>query len=248
MGRGLDSIRPDLAAGGPPPIGAKKANLSSVINDIITQFAYQEVGHLRAIKKMVKGFPRPLLNLSSESFAKVMNDAFGIPLSPPFDPYANDINYLISCYVIPYVGLTGYVGANPQLQTRQSKQLVAGLLGVESGQDAVIRTLLYERAKEKVTPYEMTVAEFTNKISGLRNKLGKNVVKDEGLIVSIDEGAEKKIEGNVLAGDEDSLAYGRTPQEILRILYGTGAEQVPGGFYPNGGDGAIAKGYLRRGR
>lgn len=248
MGTGLDSIQPDLASGGPPPVGAKKANLSPLINDIITQFAYQEVGHLRAIKKMVKGFPRPLLNLSSESFAKVMNDAFGKPLSPPFDPYANDINYLISCYVIPYVGLTGYVGANPKLQTPLSKQLVAGLLGVESGQDAVIRSLLYERAKEKVTPYEMSVAEFTDKISGLRNKLGKNGVKDEGLIVSIDQGAEKKIEGNVLAGDEDSLAYGRTPEEILRIVYGTGAEWVPGGFYPNGGDGAIAKGYLKRGR
>ncbi|KVH96427.1 hypothetical protein Ccrd_001484 [Cynara cardunculus var. scolymus] len=228
MGMGLDTIQPDLTAGGPPPVGAKKANLSSLVNDIITQFAYQEVGHLRAIKKMVEGFPRPLLNLSEESFATVMNDACGEDLSPPFDPYANDINYLISCYVIPY--------------------LVAGLLGVESGQDAVIRSLLYERAKEKVSPYEMTVAEFTGKISGLRNKLGKNGVKDEGLVVSRDEGAEKKIEGNVLAGDEDSLAYGRTPREILRIVYGSGAEHVPGGFYPNGGDGAIAKGYLKRGR
>ncbi|XP_024994009.1 desiccation-related protein PCC13-62-like [Cynara cardunculus var. scolymus] len=248
MGMGLDTIQPDLTAGGPPPVGAKKANLSSLVNDIITQFAYQEVGHLRAIKKMVEGFPRPLLNLSEESFATVMNDACGEDLSPPFDPYANDINYLISCYVIPYVGLTGYVGANPKLQSPLSRKLVAGLLGVESGQDAVIRSLLYERAKEKVSPYEMTVAEFTGKISGLRNKLGKNGVKDEGLVVSRDEGAEKKIEGNVLAGDEDSLAYGRTPREILRIVYGSGAEHVPGGFYPNGGDGAIAKGYLKRGR
>ncbi|KAJ9546370.1 hypothetical protein OSB04_018913 [Centaurea solstitialis] len=47
MGRGLDSVRPDLADGGPPPIGAKKANLTSLTNDIITQFAYQEIGHIR---------------------------------------------------------------------------------------------------------------------------------------------------------------------------------------------------------
>ncbi|KAJ9546366.1 hypothetical protein OSB04_018909 [Centaurea solstitialis] len=261
MGRGLDSIRPDLADGGPPPIGAKKANLTSLTNDIITQFAYQEIGHIRAIKKVVKGFPRPLLNLSAESFAKVINDAFGEPLSPPFDPYSNDINYLISCYIIPYVGLTGYVGANPKLVTPISKQSsfikmsenllpsfenLRGLLGVEGGQDAVFRTLLYERAKEKVTPYEMTVADFTNKISGLRNKLGKNGVKDEGLIVPLDQGAEKKVEGNVLSADEDSISYGRTPEEILRILYGTGAEGIPGGFYPKGADGAIAKRYLRR--
>jgi len=28
----------------------------------------------------------------------------------PFDPYANDINFLLVSYLIPYVGLTGYVG------------------------------------------------------------------------------------------------------------------------------------------
>ncbi|KAI7751414.1 hypothetical protein M8C21_011790 [Ambrosia artemisiifolia] len=123
MGKGLDTIEPGLAAGGPPPIGAKQANLSSIIKDIITQFGYQEVGHLRAIKKRVRGFPRPLLNLSAESFGTVMNDAFGMPLSPPFDPYANDVNYLLSCYVIPYVGLTGYVGANPKLLSPISKKV-----------------------------------------------------------------------------------------------------------------------------
>ncbi|XP_023765706.1 desiccation-related protein PCC13-62 [Lactuca sativa] len=248
MGKGLDSVEPNIAAGGPPPVGAKQANLTPVIKDIITQFAYQEIGHLRAIKKVVEGFARPLLKLSSESFATVINDAFGKPLSPPFDPYANDINYLISCYVIPYVGLTGYVGTNPKLQSPVSRKLVAGLLGVESGQDAVIRSLLYERAKEKVVPYGMSVAEFTDKISELRNKLGNNGLKDEGLKVPSEIGAEKKIKGNILAGDKDSLAYGRSPREILRIVYGTGKEQVPGGFYPNGGNGALAKRYLKGGK
>ncbi|XP_071703135.1 desiccation-related protein PCC13-62-like [Rutidosis leptorrhynchoides] len=246
LGKGLDSIQPDLADGGPPPIGAKQAKLSPIIRDIIVQFGYQEIGHLRAIKKTIHGFPRPLLNLSTEAFGTLMNNAFGAPLSPPFDPYANDINYLISCYVIPYVGLTGYVGANPKLHSPDSRKLVAGLLGVESGQDAVVRSLLYERAKEKVVPYNITVGEFTDKISQLRNKLGNSGLKDEGLIVPIKLGAEMSIEGNVLAGDQDSLAYGRTPQEILRIVYGSGNERVPGGFYPKGGDGVIARRYLKR--
>ncbi|XP_076940142.1 desiccation-related protein PCC13-62-like [Bidens hawaiensis] len=245
MGQGLDSIEKGLAAGGPPPIGAKQAKLSPVIKDIITQFGYQEIGHLKAIKKAIKGFPRPLLNLTAQSFATVIDSAFGKPLSPPFDPYANDVNYLISSYVIPYVGLTGYVGANPKLQNPDSRKLVAGLLGVESGQDAVIRTLLYERANETVAPYKISVSEFTNKISQLRDKLGKDGVKDEGLKVPIELGPEKKTEGNVLAGNQESLSYGRTPEEILRIVYGTGDERKPGGFYPKGGDGAIAKKYLK---
>lgn len=244
LGHGLDVVAPNLTEGGPSPIGAKLAKLDILVRDIILQFGLQEVGHLRAIKSTVKGFPRPLLDLSTANFAKVMNNAIGRSLVPPFDPYANSINFLLASYVIPYVGLTGYVGANPMLQNATSKALVAGLLGVESGQDAVIRTLLYERRQELVLPYNVTVAEFTNRISTLRNNLGHTGVKDEGLVVPRELGAEGRVTGNILSADKDSLSYARTPQEILRIVYGNGDEHVPGGFYPKGARGRIARSYL----
>ncbi|KAK1592444.1 hypothetical protein Q3G72_025004 [Acer saccharum] len=245
LGYGLDMVAPNLTGGGPPPMGAKRAILDPFTRDIVLQFALQEVGHLRAIKRTVKGFPRPLLDLSAKSFAKTVDKAFGVPLNPPFDPYSSSMNYLIASYLIPYVGLTGYVGANHKLKSATSRRLVAGLLGVESGQDAVIRALLYEKAMQKVHPYGITVAEFTNRISSLRNKLGHTGLKDEGLIVPRFKGAEGKIRGNVLAGDQDSLSYARTPEEILRIVYGGGDERVPGGFYPKGADGRIARSYLQ---
>jgi hypothetical protein len=244
LGYGLDKVAPNLTMGGPPPVGARRANLDHFTRDVIRQFAFQEVGHLRAIKNTVKGFPRPLLNLSAASFATIMDHAFGKSLKPPFDPYASSLNFLIASYVVPYVGLTGYVGANSKLQGAVSKRLVAGLLGVESGQDAAIRALLYERASSKVPPYGINVATFTNRISELRNKLGRAGLKDEGLIVRSAIGAEGKSFGNVLAGDQYSVAYDRTPEEILRIVYGSGDERVPGGFYPKGGDGRIAKSHL----
>ncbi|KAJ1689976.1 hypothetical protein LUZ63_014131 [Rhynchospora breviuscula] len=243
LGYGLDMVAPNLTAGGPPPIGGKKANLDPVTRDIILQFAYQEVGHLRAIKRTVKGFPRPLLDISADNFAKIINNAMKYPLYPPFDPYANGLNFLLASYIIPYVGLTGYVGTNPKLQSAQAKRLVAGLLGVESAQDAVIRALLHERALLTVQPYDITVADFTNRISDLRNDIGKQGLKDEGLIVPLELGAEGRISGNVIAGDRDSVAYDRSPEEILRIVYGTGSESIPGGFFPWGGDGQIARSY-----
>ena len=49
LGRGLDYIQPNLTGGGPPPIGVRRANLSPLIRDIISQFGYQEVGHVRFI-------------------------------------------------------------------------------------------------------------------------------------------------------------------------------------------------------
>ncbi|RZC80788.1 hypothetical protein C5167_043368 [Papaver somniferum] len=241
LGYGLDKVAPELVMGGPPPIGAQKANLDELVNRIIEEFGYQEVGHIRAIKTTVGGFPRPLMNLSACNFATIMNDAFGYPLDPPFDPYANSLNFMLASYVIPYVGLTGYVGANPFIEGWKTKRLLAGLLGVEAGQDAVIRTYLYEKADYTVYPYEYTVAEFTERISELRNELGMCGIKDEGICVPPYLGAENRTTSNVLSADYNSLSYARTPREILRIVYGTGNEHVPGGFFPNGGNGKIAR-------
>lgn len=128
------------------------------------------------------------------------------------------------------------------------KQLVAGLLGVESAQDAVIRNLLYIKANATVEPYNITVADLTARISDLRNKLGcGSCVRDEGIVVPPEEGAEGKIAGNVIAGDEYSLAFDRTPKEILKIVYGDGSASVPGGFFPKGGGGRIARSFLDKG-
>ncbi|KAJ9180261.1 hypothetical protein P3X46_008529 [Hevea brasiliensis] len=175
-------------------MGARKANLDPFMREIIKQFGLQHLGHLRVINKIVKGFPRLLLDLSAESFAEVINMAFGRPLSPPFDPYATGLNFLIASYFIPYVGLTGFVGANPKLQASLSKKIVAGLLAVEVGQDAVIRAFLNERAMEKVEPYGTTVGEFTGRLSELRNKLGHAGLKDKGLQI----GGKGKIKGKIL--------------------------------------------------
>ncbi|KAG8649658.1 hypothetical protein MANES_08G117900v8 [Manihot esculenta] len=138
LGHGLDMFAPNLTFGGPQPIGARMANLDPFSRDIILQFAWHHVGHLRAINRIVKGFPRPLLDLSAESFAEVIDLAFERPLSPPFDPCASGLNFLIASYLIRYVGLTGFVGINPKLQASHSKKIVAGILAVEAGQDAVI--------------------------------------------------------------------------------------------------------------
>ena len=47
LGKGLDSFEPTFAHGGPPPVGARKANLDPLVRRIIEEFGYQEVGHLR---------------------------------------------------------------------------------------------------------------------------------------------------------------------------------------------------------
>lgn len=77
----------------------------------------------RILKRTVGGFPRPLMDLSAKNFAKLIDSAFGYPLVPPFDPYHDSLSYMISCYVLPYMGLVAYVGTNPSLSGYYSKRV-----------------------------------------------------------------------------------------------------------------------------
>jgi hypothetical protein len=47
-----------------------------------------------------------------------------------------------------------------------------------------------------------------------------------------------------VSADRDSLSYARKPAELLRILYLTSDEHVPGGFFPEGANGRIARSFL----
>ncbi|KAH9306409.1 hypothetical protein KI387_010813, partial [Taxus chinensis] len=56
-------------------------------------------------------------------FTKVFDGVFETKLNPSFDPYANSLNYLLESYVIPYIGLIGYVGTNAHLHSKIAKRL-----------------------------------------------------------------------------------------------------------------------------
>ncbi|KAG9447373.1 hypothetical protein H6P81_013501 [Aristolochia fimbriata] len=248
LGHGLDTVAPDLAMGGSPPIGGQAARLTPFLKDVAKQFAFQEVGHLRAIQEAVGGFPRPLLDLSAANFARIMNDAIGETLYPPFNPYANDINFLLASYLIPHVGLTGYVGSALYLNDSSIRTLAAGLLAVESGQDAVIRALLYQHALLNLHPHSITVSETTSRLSALRNRLARSAEdRDQGILQPWHMWSGGVTHGNIIAGNNDSVAFARKPAEILRIMYATGDERKPGGFLPNGANGTLAQSYLTDG-
>ena len=77
----------------------------------------------RAIQNTVGGFARPKIDLSASNFARVMDQAFGYHLDPPFDPYIDSRNFLLACYVIPYLGINGYTGTNPIIDGYETKHV-----------------------------------------------------------------------------------------------------------------------------
>nr|POE98377.1 desiccation-related protein pcc13-62 [Quercus suber] len=118
---------------------------------------------------------------------------------------------------------------------------IDAMISEAHGECAVIQTLLYEKANQKVLPYNMTVAEFTDHISKLRNMLSKSGTKDEGIIVPISPGAYNQVNTNIIPVNHTWTLPG-----ILRILYGTGSQHIPAGFFPRGGGGNIAKCCLKK--
>nr|KYP52604.1 Desiccation-related protein PCC13-62 [Cajanus cajan] len=210
-GRGLDAYAPELANGGPPPIGGRRANLDPDIKNVTFQFGLIAIGHIRS----------PIgLSVRATTSRRLTR------------PHAR---FLLR-------KLAGTWGSRATLMASICDAIVAGILGVEAGEDAVFRALLFERRNILVSPYAVTVAEFTNRISDLRNRLGREGIKDEGVVVPPSEGAEGKVSGNVLSADKYSLSYPRSIEEILRIIYG-GNASVPGAFFPRGANGRLAQSY-----
>uniref|UniRef100_A0ACD5ZI43 Uncharacterized protein n=1 Tax=Avena sativa TaxID=4498 RepID=A0ACD5ZI43_AVESA len=247
LGRGIDRLDRNLSAGGPPPAGARKASLDFRTTEIAAELGYQELGHIRAIRNSMGRFPRPAIDLSADRFAAIMDDAMGTRLDPPFDAYNSTVNFLLASYILPHVTAAATAGIAPSIMGYASKRLLASILAVEAGQDAVIRMLLYQRADETVAPYRgRTVAEFTRRISDWRNGMSGCGAKDEGVkVLDRRQGAERRTISNILGAGVDSLGYQRTPAETLRILYGSRSEQVPGGFLPHGANGTIARGFFQ---
>ncbi|ESR46645.1 hypothetical protein CICLE_v10003931mg [Citrus x clementina] len=171
LGYGLDKVAPYL-----------KANLDNLTRAIITEFGYQEVGHLRD-SKAIDGSECKIL------FAKLIDEAFGFPLDPPFYPYRDSLSYM----------------------------LAAGLLSPESGQDRIVREYLFGRADQIVKPYNYTVARMKGFLSLRSLELNRRLVAMSRPWAF------------------NSFSYPRSPEEILRISYGTGNEHVPGRFFPQGG-------------
>ena len=58
------------------------------------------------------------------------------------------------------VGVTAFHGAIPAIKDKQNLQLLAGIAPVEAYHAAILRTLLYQKGLELVTPYNIRVFDF----------------------------------------------------------------------------------------
>ena len=152
-----------------------------------------------------------------------------------FDPYASDLFFLHGAFIFEDVGVTAYKGASPLVTNPDFLEAAAGILAVEAYHSGEIRTLLYAQRDETALPAglitgssELSVTQVVGAISALRATLGGG--KDQSIVVD----GRANI---VLADPATSIAYSRTPAEVLAIVYGGGAVAEGGLFFPEGLNG-----------
>ena len=184
--------------------------------------ASDELTHVRFIKSTLgsAAVAEPNINLST-SFTTLAVAAGLITSGQTFNPFANDVNFLLGAYIFEDVGVTAYAGAARYISDPDYLTAAAGILATEAYHGGAIRTLLAN----------IGAGQAANAISALRATLS-GTQDDEGIIIPGES-------YNFVTSDFNALVFRRTTAQVLNIVYGGGAAGAGGLFFPNGLNGTI---------
>ena len=195
--------------------------------DAIRQFAEElaanELAHVRYYRESLgdQAVDRPAIDLAGGFAAVGQAAGFG----DNFDPFTDELNFILGGMLFEDVGVTGYKGATPLIQDKTKQGDIAGILAVESYHMGMARSLLYQAGP--------TAQQAANAITVARGVLNDMPEIEQG--IAIDGRA------NFVPSDERGIAFTRTPEQVLQIVYLTPETGVSsGGFFPNGVNGDLA--------
>ncbi|GAA5513479.1 hypothetical protein Dcar01_02217 [Deinococcus carri] len=208
------------------------------IRNFANELASNELAHVQFLRATIAAIggtpiPRPALSIGP-AFMAAAAAASGGKVTD-FNPYRDDISFLLASHTLEDVGVTAYKGASPLIYDRKPGGVLeqaAGILAVEGYHMGSTRYQLYKRRNQEVAP-GLTVAAMSQAISDLRDSLDGPGDKDQGITNSPRPG-----ESNIVPADANGVAFSRTPREVLNIVYQK-AEAAAGGFFPNGVNGKL---------
>jgi hypothetical protein len=204
-------------------IGGRQVKFSTPdIRKYAVEIAHDEINHVEFLRSALGAakVARPKIDLRS-SFTAAARAAGLIGANQTFDPYANENNFLLAAFIFEDVGVTAYKGAAPLIDNKTYLEAAAGILAVEAYHAGIIRTNLY--ARDLRAPAK-AISDARDSLDGPRD---------------LDQGIGTKDRANLVPADKNSIAFSRTPGQVLNIVYLTPEKATEGGFFPNGVNGPI---------
>jgi hypothetical protein len=222
--------------------GAQVTGLTSAQQNILNEIAYDEQAHVRFLRSALGSgaVVRPTIDLTNSFNA--LASAAGIGAS--FNPFSSFSNFLIGAFIFEDVGVTAYNGAAPLISTAGIAAgylaAAAGIMAVEAYHAAYVRTSITASA---IAPGASTLVTLANQVSTLRATLGGG----NETMLTIPSGTAPFTttlptpSAIVAATGANAIAFARTTDQVLHIVYGTGngADVKSGGFFPSGLNGNI---------
>jgi hypothetical protein len=206
--------------------GAQVPFASPLVAQVAAEIAADEHSHVLLLREALgkHAVARPTIDLTN-SFTAAATAAGIITSGQTFNPFASDDAFLLGAFLFEDVGVTAYNGAVTHIGDGDTLQDAAGILAVEAYHAGAIRALLLSRGQ--TIPSDITAA---NDISALRDAAGGD---DVPLTNSNNDAM-------IAATDSNGLAFARTFNQVLAIVYLGGAAGTGGGFFPQAMNGAIA--------
>ncbi len=200
--------------------GSQVPGLTSIQTQYINEIAQNELDHVRAIRGVLgsSAVSAPAIDLTA-SFNALASAA---GLGSTFNPFASYSNYLIGAFIFEDVGVTAYHGAAKLLSSKTNLTAAAEIQAVEAYHAASIRAQIVFAGSSAISA--------ANAVEGVRAQLGGG---NETTLSAT---------GITAADPTNSIAYERTTDQVLHIVYGTGggAGVKSGTFFPSGLNGNIS--------
>src|SRR3569833_1058313 len=188
------------------------------IQQYAQEIAADELAHVNFLRTVLadKAVARPTIDLQA-SFSAAAQAAGIIGPGATFDPFADEISFLLGAFIFEDVGVTAYHGAAPLVVNKTVLGAAAGILGSEAYHAATVRTILYQTGGSAI--------DATQRISDLRDSLDGTTDDDQGILVN---GV-----ANIVPTDANGLVFARTAAQVLAIVYFS-PTATSGGFFPDG--------------
>ncbi len=200
--------------------GSQVQFVNKAIQSYAQRLAADELTHVRFLRSALgaAAVARPAIDFTNTFSALGVAAGLFAP-GQAFNPFEDDVKFLLGAFVFEDVGVTAYAGAARLIQNKDFLEAAAGILAVEAYHAGSIRTLLAN----------IGGGVAANAISNVRAQAGGG--KEQGILI---QGSNY----NAVATDGNALAFRRTTTEVLNIVYNGGAAGRFG-FTPNQFNGTI---------